>query len=655
KRLLVYRTEAPFKGFKRPPIEVLCEGQQFVAFAVHPDTGRPYEWPEDSLADIDVSGLPAIRESQARAFAEDAYQLVPEPLRPARLAYGDDASRPLSADLRGTRDAVAAALAHIPNADLDYDSWVRIGLALKGALGDDGAGLFANWSAESAKNVPEFTAKTWNGFHPTSIGAGSIYHHAMANGWSPDPALVLNGSIQMNGRHPAKALLEKLSLDNPELPETIPEACSAQRAPCPIDLPGLDGVLADMVGYMLATARRPQPVLAVGASLCALGALMGRRYRTETNLRSNLYIVGIADSGSGKNHSREVINEVFVEAGLGHHLGGNRIASGAGLLTALLREPALLLQIDEFGMFLSAAADRKRSPRHITDILDIMTQLFTSAGTIFLGSEYANLDGRHERRDINQPCLCLYGTTTPHHFWASLQGANVVDGSLARFLVFQTEDDYPEENEATGIRKSPPALLDALKLIASGGGHVPAGNLAGMTSGPETGPDPMTVPTSPQARELFRALQCDTTAQLREARGTPYTAILARIAENAAKLALIRAVSFDPAAPVVRDIDAEWAANLVRHCADHTISQVEQHVADNATEANHKRVLGIIRGAGASGVTRNELARRTQFLDQRQRSDLIASLVEAGQVVTALRPSATRPAMVFRIAEGSAS
>jgi hypothetical protein len=75
------------------------------------------------------------------------------------------------------------------------------------------------------------------------------------------------------------------------------------------------------------------------------------------------------------------------------------------------------LQIDEFGMFLSAAADRKRSPRHITEILDNMTELYTAAGSVFLGAEYANRDGTNERRDINQPCLCVYGTTTPLHFW----------------------------------------------------------------------------------------------------------------------------------------------------------------------------------------------------------------------------------------------
>jgi hypothetical protein len=138
KRLLVYRTEAPFKGFKLSPIEILCEGQQFVAFHIHPDTGRPYEWPEESLADIDIGRLPAITGAQARAFAEEAYALVPADLRPARLG-GSDMARRLTAaasELRGTPQAIEAALAFIPNADLDYDSWMRIGMAIKGALGE---------------------------------------------------------------------------------------------------------------------------------------------------------------------------------------------------------------------------------------------------------------------------------------------------------------------------------------------------------------------------------------------------------------------------------------------------------------------------------------------------------------------------------------
>jgi hypothetical protein len=150
---------------------------------------------------------------------------------------------------------------------------------------------------------------------------------------------------------------------------------------------------------------------------------MGRKYRTETNLRSNLYIVGVADSGSGKNHSREVVNELFVDAGLGHVLGGNRIASGSGLLTALHRQPAILFQLDEFGMLLAAAADRRRSLRHITDILDTITELYTAAGTIFLGAEYANRDGRNERREVVSRSWWKLGGVAPRGHGGSDQAA----------------------------------------------------------------------------------------------------------------------------------------------------------------------------------------------------------------------------------------
>jgi hypothetical protein len=63
KRMLVYRTAEPFQGIKRHPLEVLCLGQQFLAYADHPDTGAPYAWPEEGLADLDISQLPEIGEA----------------------------------------------------------------------------------------------------------------------------------------------------------------------------------------------------------------------------------------------------------------------------------------------------------------------------------------------------------------------------------------------------------------------------------------------------------------------------------------------------------------------------------------------------------------------------------------------------------------
>ena len=642
KRMLIYRTAEPFRGIKRHPLEVLCLGQQFLAYATHPDTGAPYVWPEEGLADLDISDLPEITADAAAAFLDEAYALLPEALRQRGLTTASSTAEHLRSHSQiGTLPAIEAALAWLPNAELDYDSWMRVGMALKGALGDAGADLFADWSAQAAKDVPATTAKAWASFKPDRIGAGTIYHLAMERGWQPDIDLRLDGSVDPEVAHPAAGLLSRLSSHSVETDDT------PINPPFTLAMP--DGLVGDLTNYMLTTARRPQPLLSLGASLCAIGALMGRQYRTESNLRSNLYVVGIADSGSGKNHAREVINETFFEAGLSHHLGGNKIASGAGLLTALHRQPAILFQIDEFGMFLAAAADRKRSPRHITEILDNMTELFTSAGGIFLGAEYANRDGSNERRDINQPCLCVYGTTTPLHFWGALQGANVVDGSLARFLILPSDEDYPDENVGVGIRQPPPALIRGLQRVAAGGGQQ-KGNLMGKTADQNTNVTPMIVPMTDEARARFKALSLELTGELRAAAGTACTAILARIGENSLKLALIIAVGREPVRPEIDITATDWAIDFVRYFAQRTMAAVERHVADTEVEAHLKRLKEIIRNAGAKGITKSEITRASQWLKSRDRNEILETLIESGDITTGMRGSSTKQAMVYRMA-----
>ena len=179
KRLLVYRTNEPLSGMKAHPIEVLGLGQQFVAFADHPETRRPYEWPRNRRP-ICRPKPAAGRRAMIRAFLDQAQALVPPELRPGRLPGGPQRGRKSSPPvICAARPRRSPTRRFIPNADLDYDSWVRIGMALKGALGEDGWDLFAAWSATSSKDVPETTAKTWASLKPERIGAGTIYHHAL--------------------------------------------------------------------------------------------------------------------------------------------------------------------------------------------------------------------------------------------------------------------------------------------------------------------------------------------------------------------------------------------------------------------------------------------------------------------------------------------
>ena len=82
--------------------------------------------------------------------------------------------------------------------------------------------------------------------------------------------------------------------------------------------------------------------------------------------------------------------------------------------TKLLSEHLFIsvFQIDEFGKFLANVIDKRRAPKHLSEIWDLFTELATSAGTTFLGAEYADQRER-PRQDIVEPCACIHGVSAP--------------------------------------------------------------------------------------------------------------------------------------------------------------------------------------------------------------------------------------------------
>jgi putative DNA primase/helicase len=70
KTLLVYRPKDKFRKIETPElffpdgskaqVELLAEGEQFVADGIHPDTGEPYHWTDRTPADVPLGELPVI-------------------------------------------------------------------------------------------------------------------------------------------------------------------------------------------------------------------------------------------------------------------------------------------------------------------------------------------------------------------------------------------------------------------------------------------------------------------------------------------------------------------------------------------------------------------------------------------------------------------
>ena len=86
KTLLCYRAAARFTKMETPElffvdgskaqIEILAEGQQFVAYGIHPDTLRPYEWLHGGPDTMPWADLPVVTEEACRRFVAEAEAIL---------------------------------------------------------------------------------------------------------------------------------------------------------------------------------------------------------------------------------------------------------------------------------------------------------------------------------------------------------------------------------------------------------------------------------------------------------------------------------------------------------------------------------------------------------------------------------------------------
>jgi hypothetical protein len=86
KRAIPFRADTPFKkitanltapdGSEGQKIELLADGQQYVAFGIHEDTHKPYTWSGGEPGKVTRDELPTISEKQARKLVEDAATLL---------------------------------------------------------------------------------------------------------------------------------------------------------------------------------------------------------------------------------------------------------------------------------------------------------------------------------------------------------------------------------------------------------------------------------------------------------------------------------------------------------------------------------------------------------------------------------------------------
>ena len=349
----------------------------------------------------------------------------------------------------------------------------------------------------------------------------------------------------------------------------------------PDELLYVPGFINDVMQYTLDTAPYPEPVLAFAGALALQALLAGRKVRDAMDNRTNLYVLSLANSGAGKDHARKVNARILYEAGLADCLGTS-FASGEGIEDRLYTQPATLFQVDEIdGLLLRVG--QARDARHEA-IVSMLLQMYTASNNIYVMRAKA----KQERAVIDQPCLCLFGTAVPKHFYESLTARLLTNGFLARLLILECRGRGSGRDCAD--RPVPAGIVETARWWAEFRPET-AGDLY------DQHPVPHCVPTTPEAETVFRSTRSQADAEYtkcEQANDPGGMAIWARAYEKARRLAMIYACSENHKNPIITASAATWASALATHTTHKMIYTSRQHTSENEFDAKRKRLLEFL-------------------------------------------------------------
>lgn len=332
-----------------------------------------------------------------------------------------------------------------------------------------------------------------------------------------------------------------------------------------------DGPMSSMVDAMLHASPKPQPALAVLAAVAAMAAAVPSRYKLLGRSGLNLYCLGVAETGAGKDQPRTSAVAVAREAGA-VILG--KPGSGQGLEDALSTFP-MLLEIDEIGHVLQAAHGFN-APAHLVALHEVLLRLFSSGSSTWHPRTLARKDKKDKpTRPIENPCLTLLGFTTPATLGRAVGSAEVESGLLGRILFAAAEDDVAPRLIESGF-----ALPEDVKDVA--------GKLRrGMSR-------EIHIRVSGELNILLKAERQAIYRRSKTANSVFGRALLARTYEKLQRLAGVLAVWDNPASPEITVGHVKWAKAYVNASDRAMVNYVENHMHSTETLANAAMVLKLM-------------------------------------------------------------
>ncbi len=416
-------------------------------------------------------------------------------------------------------------------------------------------------------------------------------------------------------------------------------AAMSDPGPLPEELLRVPGFISEVMDHCLATAPYPNVALAFCGALALQAFLAGRKVRDAADNRTNIYLLALAFSAVGKDWPRKLNAAVLHQIGMVSALG-EKFASGEGIQDSLFTTPAMLFQTDEIDGLLQSI-NKARDARH-ENILGTLLTMYSSANSIYPMRRKA---GKEPPGVIDQPCLVVYGTAIPTHYYGALSERMLTNGFFARMLI--VESGRRSVGQEPGIIEPPAQVIETAQWwtdFCPGSGNLETWH-----------PQPKIAPATESARQLLTEsrLQAESEYAQAEARGDPVgTTVWGRVHEQTRKLALLYAVSENHIEPAIDDAAVLWAMEFVTHQTRRMLFMAQAHASETEFEKRCKQVVDALTAwrdqHGDGWMAYRDLSRRFRW-SRREHEEIRDALLDQERIETDAVRTGGRPRLVYRL------
>jgi hypothetical protein len=400
--------------------------------------------------------------------------------------------------------------------------------------------------------------------------------------------------------------------------------------PFPVSKIPTTGIIGEFMDHARKRAFYSQPILDAAAAISLVSVITGRRVQDETRMRTNVFVIGIAPTGAGKDTGRDINKDLLPAADADFLLGEEEFGSAPAITSAMDASLACLFQCDEIGGLIAATKNPKAV--HMQQIPNTLKKLYTSAHSTWKSAAYAD---REKVKHINQPHLVLYGNCTAEAFWENITAESVTGGFLGRTMVFESAGRVMAGNPTEFV--VPEELVEMVKNWTN---FHPGGDLAWQN------PKPQVITYHADAKERLdeHRHSIDRKMQSEEER---FAGLWSRTAERTKKLSMIFACS-DQIPPTI-EVSADHmdrAVKISNWLTRRAVYQINEFVAGSIFEEEKLRCLRLL---SVQSMTLRDFTRKTQFIrDRKTRLGHIADWQDAGMVVVEEKMTGQRPTTFIR-------